>query len=327
MIDFDNFVYWAESRFDSVKQKGSEVCLNSIFTDDNKHKLWCNPSGGKKGIEGGVYHCWKTNKSGSLLNLVMLVDKCSFENAKQILNANVSVSFYELEEQIRNLVKKSTKETKENTLFLPQYTDPIDELPITSKYRQKAIAILAERKIPTDGLLVCYAGKYINRIVIPWYDFSGKLIYYNARSMDNELQRYKFPPKEIGIGKGDIVYFPREPNGKVYITEGEFDAMTLNLCGYSSCAIGGKFLTDKQMKIISPYPIVLSFDSDDAGKEALLNIGQQLTFNSFQNIRYIRPPKGIKDWNEMLVKYDNNTIKSYIAEHEKPFDYLTVSLR
>jgi len=60
-VDFDTFVDWAESRFGDIIVSYPEVKINSIFKDnDQDHKLWCNPDGGKDNIELGVYHCWKT---------------------------------------------------------------------------------------------------------------------------------------------------------------------------------------------------------------------------------------------------------------------------
>ena len=76
-IDFDTFVNWAENRFDKIQVKGKEVCLNSIFAEnDSKFHLWCNPYGGKHERTFGVFHCWKTDRKGSLVSLVMEVDKC-----------------------------------------------------------------------------------------------------------------------------------------------------------------------------------------------------------------------------------------------------------
>ena len=61
-IDFDKFVRWADSRFHDIVISGSEVRINSIFTDDAKHKMWCSPSGGKSGRDFGVFHCFNTDE-------------------------------------------------------------------------------------------------------------------------------------------------------------------------------------------------------------------------------------------------------------------------
>lgn len=85
-IDMQTFVDWATKRFNSVQVSGNEVRLNSFFaSNDSKHHLWCNPAGGKNNRPYGVYHCWKTDNKGSLVSLVMQVDKCGYKTALQTL--------------------------------------------------------------------------------------------------------------------------------------------------------------------------------------------------------------------------------------------------
>ena len=51
MIDFEKFLDWAESRFDNIVVSGDEVKVDSIFCEDHKQKMWCNPYGGKKAAD------------------------------------------------------------------------------------------------------------------------------------------------------------------------------------------------------------------------------------------------------------------------------------
>ena len=114
-INFDRFLHWAESRFDDVKVRGGEVLLNSIFCDDRKHHLWCNPAGGKTGFEGGVYHCWKSDRSGSLVKLVMEVDKCPYEEAAEILGASFNGTLDDLGRRVDEIFEKREEATEEET--------------------------------------------------------------------------------------------------------------------------------------------------------------------------------------------------------------------
>ena len=91
-IEFDAFLDWANKRFSNVLIKGTEIRLNSIFTEDKGHHLWCNPSGGKKSVKFGVYHCFKTDKKGTLVNLVMDVEKCDFYTALRVLRGSARVT-------------------------------------------------------------------------------------------------------------------------------------------------------------------------------------------------------------------------------------------
>src|SRR3990167_8124291 len=90
-VNFNAFRQWAESRFSDVIVKGKEIRINSIFEEDTGHHLWCNTEGGKKKRKNGVFHCFKTDRKGSLVTLVMEVDKCDYDEAITALKGQTSV--------------------------------------------------------------------------------------------------------------------------------------------------------------------------------------------------------------------------------------------
>jgi DNA primase len=325
-IDFDKFLKWAESRFDDVVTKGDEILLNSIFCEDRKHHLWCNPSGGKNKAENGVYHCWKSDQKGSLLGLVMLVDKCSHDQAAEILDTVSEGSLEDLEKRVQELFDSKTDEepkVKEG-LDIPPSCYLFEDLPSSNYLKKAASEYLQSRKINFDNLMICTSGRYKNRILIPYYDKNGKLIYYNGRYVGdsgNNL-RYLGPPKELGIGKSDVLYVQKWPNKneKIYITEGEFDAMSLYQCGFHSAALGGKVMSETQMRMISEYVPVLCLDADEAGGEAMPKIANLLFAKGFKEVFYVRPCKEYKDWNGLLVEKGDKILKGYVRSQEKQYN-------
>lgn len=328
-IDFDKFLNWAESRFDDVVVRGDEIKLNSIFCEDRKHHLWCNPSGGKKGSDQGVYHCWKTDNKGSLLGLVTLVDQCTYEEALETLDAVSDRSLLDLERRVQEIFEKAgdSKAIDEETvkgLDLPPDCYLFDELPSSHYLKRAAEEYLKSRKIPSDTLLICTRGRYKNRIVIPYRDRDGGIIYYNGRYIGDPGTnlRYLGPPKELGIGKGDVLYVPKwpRPGEKLYVTEGEFDAISLFHCGFQAAALGGKVLSDKQTGMINQYSIVLCLDADDSGGEALPKIANSLLQKGLHNISYVRPCKEYKDWNGMLVEKGDKILREYVRTQERPYN-------
>ena len=329
-IKFDSFLNWAESHFDSVIVKGDEIKLNSIFTEDYKNKMWCSPSGGRHKREGGVYHCWKTDSKGTLVSLVMKVDNCPYDEAIDTLGGDESLA--NLEEKIKDFFanKESNAEglsnnqpPKNTSLELPENTFLISSLPKNDINGINSKVYLNDRKIPHKELMVCTYGKYKNRIIIPYYDKEGKLIYFNSRSIERRPKiRYLGPPKEIGVGKGDVIFMSSWPDkeSRVYLTEGEFDALSLSACGLNGAACGGKYLTSKQVAILSDYKVSVCLDNDNAGLDALKTVGDNLVRGGLKDITFIRPPKGIKDWNSMLINYDKDILKAYILKNGKTFD-------
>lgn len=327
-IDFDKFLNWAESRFDDVIVKGEEILLNSIFCDDRKHHLWCNPSGGKTGNENGVYHCWKSDEKGSLLGLVTIVDKCTHEQAAEILNSTSSSGLADLERRVNELFEKKSEcepcETAQDGLMMPQDCYLFDDLPSSHRLKKEAEEYLRSRKIETGNLLICTSGRYRNRIVIPYYSREGRLIYYNGRYIGDPGTnlRYLGPPKELGIGKGDVLYVQRWPSDgeKIYITEGEFDAMSLFQCGFNSAALGGKAMSETQMNMINRSVPVICLDADDAGADALPKIAKQMMARGVTSIFYVRACKEFKDWNGMLVEKGEKILRHYVRANERQYN-------
>lgn len=327
-IDFDKFLNWAESRFDDVVVKGNEIKLNSVFCDDRKHHLWCNPSGGKSGNQNGVFHCWKTDQKGSLISLVMQVDKCSFEEALEILDTTSEGTLADLEKKVQELFENKQPTNALNVssqgLALPSDCFEFDDLPSSNYLKKEAQEYLNSRLINFENLFICTKGRYRNRILIPYYDANGNLIYYNGRYIGDAGSnlRYLGPPKELGIGKGDVIYVPRWPSKgeKLYIAEGEFDAISLFLCGFNAAALGGKAMTDKQIDMIKDYTPVLCLDADGAGTEALPKIATTLLRKGFSKIFYVRPSIEFKDWNGLLVAKGEKILRHYIKTQEKLYN-------
>ena len=332
-IDFDLFVEWAESRFNDVIVKGNEIKLNSIFCEDSKHHLWCNPSGGRNNVPYGVFHCWKTDTKGSLVSLVMEVDKCSFEQALETLEST-NHRLEDLEKQVHDILSKkqvvSFVEIENTKLKIPDHTYFFDDLPSSNNYKKKAEEYLNSRKISTNNLMICVGGEYRNRIIIPYYNKKGDLIYYNGRYVgDNTSLRYLGPPKELGIGKSDVLYVPKWfENGEIMLTEGEFDAITLFQCGMNSAAFGGKELSDAQILLLRPYEPTLCLDADIAGGNALINMGDLLLQKGFNNVSYVRAPKEHKDWNKMYELYGEKIVRAYIKQNKKHYNnFVSVELK
>lgn len=336
MISYDKFLNWAEKRFGDVKVSGNEIKINSIFCEDYKYHLWCNPSGGKEKMPHGVYRCFKTDRKGSLISLVMHVDKCSFDEALETLDG-IDLNLMSLMNKVDNLF--SVKEVKpvsfENMKF-PEGTYKITELNEDNLWRTDAELYLKNRKMPIDNFYICTKDTkrddgttlpYKNRIIIPYYDQNGSLIYWNGRLLyeSKTAPKYLGPHKDCGVGKSDVIYFPGYPlkKQKLYLTEGEIDSYSIYLSGLDSGGLGGKSIQEKQIELLRGYIPVLCFDADDkavdAGGDATITVGNMLKSKGFDIVYYVRPPKKFKDWNKMLVETSPKMVKLYILQNEKEY--------
>lgn len=327
---FENFKTWANDRFKGdILVHGSEIRVNSIFTDDNKYHLWCSPKGGKNNIKNGVYHCFKTDKKGSLLKLITIVDKCSREDAIEVLRGKKTIR--QLEKQLFEFFEKQdNQETKiknvENKIQIPEGCFLISYLPKNNFWRKLAEDYLDKRKISIEGLFICTKKPYKARILIPYYSREGKIIYWNARHIGKSSLKYVVPPKSVGIGKEDVLYFPHgiypKKDEEIYLCEGEFDALTLFSVGLNSCAAGGKNFNFKQANILKNYKLVICLDNDKAGIEGGCNTYKIMSqIMNPKNINFVLPYKKYKDYNEMLINESPNILKYYLLNNKKCFDF------
>ena len=313
MINRDAFLEFVEQHCTEVKAVNNEIKINSIFTEDEGLHLWCNP-------QKNAYHCFKTDKSGNLFDLVSQIGKCSYQEAVGLLTDD---------NYLRTLEAKldkffATKQEAKPPVIVPQLALPPATFPIaklTGAFRKAAEDYVKSRHLSIANLLFCISGKYKNRIIIPYYDRTGALVYWNGRDIGNGA-RYRGPDfKDVLVGKADVLFMESWPpaSSKVYLTEGEFDAMSLSQCHFYGCAIGGKVVSDKQVDLLRPYKVCICFDTDKSGAEALHNMGDKLIGNGIQEVSYVRPPANIKDWNKMLTGLGANLVGLYVASQEKPY--------
>lgn len=301
-VNYDKFLSWCQENFTNVKPSQQEIKIDSIFTEDKKQHLYCNP-------EKNAYHCWKSDKHGNLFHLVSLVSKCSYAEAVKLIGITNRDVLY------KNPIIK--QEVIVDDIKFPNGCFLIKDLQVDDRF----ITYLNNRKLPTHNLLACLSGDYNNRIIIPYYDKNDKLIFWNARCIDKKNPfRYLVPPKEVvSVGKEDVIYFPQVPefNSTIFLTEGEFDSLSIWTSGLCSGACGGKILNDKQLRFILNYNIVLAFDNDNPGREGVSVAGKVLLRNGFNNVTLLRPPVGYKDWNELLVKKNCEVLKNYLLTSKK----------
>jgi hypothetical protein len=341
MVDFDMFLEWAKDRFGESNLKirntshGVEICAHSYFArrqgiDDHKFHLWMSPSGGKsKHPEYGSYRCWLTDSMGSLVSLVAHLDHIEFDEAEELISGCASLRA--LEQKVADFFGTTEDEPVVAPILppegvpLPDYCFLIDGMSPGNRWKMRATNYLQDRKIPTDGLYVCTTDeKYGNRIIIPWRDQSGKITFWNGRTMSDHPKalRYAKPEKASQENTLFMTSWPR-PGTKVYIMEGEFDAISIALAGLVGCACGGKYLSDTQIELLRGYEHVLVFDADKSGLLALMDVGNALLERGFTKISFVRPPKAYKDWNKMLQAHSPEVIRQYIQKFEKPYTTLT----
>ncbi len=321
-VDYEIFSSWVANRFPEYQTSNGEIKINSLFIEDYKQHLWCNP---KK----NVFRCWKSDERGSLITLVMKVDNCDYASARTTLGLNNRVRNLdaEIEKFMNSIYPDIPEPPPPDTIKLPESTYLISNLSDFSPSKNIAINYLNSRKIPIEGMYFCNSGKYRDRIIIPYYGEKKNINYWNGRDITGKHNLKYWSPslKECGVGKEDVIYFYKIPPEKqtIVLTEGEFDAISLTLSGLWGAAVSGKEISNKQIQMIKNNKICLSFDNDKWWKQSLSKIGQRLLKEGFE-LTFVCPPVGYKDWNSLLVDKSPESIKKYVEKNQTVFDQWTL---
>jgi DNA primase len=290
----------------------SDFLITCPFHDDASPSLEIHK-------QKGMFYCFGCKEAGSFAKLLSEIESISLSEAKKILmTADNADSVLSDLSSILDTLDDEEEEIKYFSIssFHEKYK-PLHEC-------AAGIGYVRERNIP-DEIISAFdlrwsggEGKWRNRIIIPIYTESGKLLTYAGRTVKKDVK-----PKTRKI-KG------RSPRGALYglhelfikhklqkfpymlVVEGEFDAMYLQSFGlYAVSTMGTMGITGAQVHLLKRHSgvAVFSYDGDDAGRSA-----QE---KGMARLRKYMPTLGInlpdgRDPNELTVDMVNKIYRRYL---------------
>ena len=238
------------------------------FCHHHKPKLEVNFTENKEGHN--PWQCWVCGKRGKTIRSLF----------KQI---QVDASYFqELSKLVKNVSSEDIGEIKQNLLELPkEFKTFLNNQDITARH---ALFYLKKRNISKTDILkynigYCASGTYANMIVIPSYDYNGKLNYFTARSFEKDpYVKYRNP--EVSR---DIIAFELFVNWDlpIILCEGPFDALAIKR---NVIPLFGKNIQPSLMKKLvesKVQKIYIALDNDAMKQalgfcEQLLDIGKEV---------------------------------------------------
>ena len=165
-----------------------------------------------------------------------------------------------------------------------------------------------------------------NRIMFPIIDISGNVIGFGGRALGDKKPKYLNSTDSVIFKKSKNLYSLNyaKTTGKesIILCEGYMDVIGFNLAGITNCvATLGTALTDDQAKLLSRYTkrVIISYDSDDAGKNATKRAIPMLT-NAGLDVVILRLD-GAKDPDEYVHKFGAAKLKEAIEKSVGRIDY------
>jgi len=291
----------------------NEIHFNTPFDNDNKKRLYVN-------LNNSAWYDQKRQVGGKNF-ITFLAEYLETSKEKAFLEYRKK-TFLRLGEEVpkREMITEEDLERKD--LELPD--GKVFAFGEEEELEKEALKYLQDRKIKTDSLGYVLSGKFANRIIIPFYE-NEKLVYYIARSFDDNPFRYRNPSNAKA---GDFLYNYDKIKDELFIFEGVFDALSLE--EQVGTAMLSSVIKEKQVKKIyekSPSKIIFVTDNDKKITTRITILENLIkTFTMFQrykpnsvncNFYIYKIPEKYKDFNEMKV--DTNKSKINTDEYE-PFN-------
>lgn len=173
-----------------------------------------------------------------------------------------------------------------------------------------------------------YYDKFRNRVMFPIINTSGKVIGFGGRAIGDDKPKYlNSDESRIFLKKNNLygLNLSKQEIGKddyIILVEGYMDVIGLYQGGIRNVAASlGTALTENQAKLIKRYTkkVVLSYDSDNAGRNAALR-GIEVLSNEDCQVNVLHVTDG-KDPDEFIKKQGKNSYLELVKKALPAIDY------
>ena len=312
--------------------------------------------------EKQIYKCFSCGASGNIFTFVSEYENISFKEAldklaervgyklsktKSNTKPNVNEKYYEMYELALKFYKNNINASvaKEARNYLKNRSidsEIIKEFEIGYSLEKSTTLMelltkkgYSYRDMVDLGLAVDNHDMYIDRIMFPLYDPSGRVVGFSGRVYGDSKKNKYVNTKETPIfKKGHCLYnyhIAKEEcrkKGFVLVMEGFMDVIRASTIGIKNVvAVMGTALTTEQQILLKKlsFNVILCFDGDNAGHHATLSIG-----NDLEKIGII--PKVISlnnddDPDTYILKYGKESFESLIENAISFSDYKINTLK
>ncbi len=295
-----------------IEPKGKNYFALCPFHDDHNPSLSISR-------EKQIFNCFTCHTGGNVFNFVMEYENVSFPEAVKIVGNKVGIDLqYKTSTksmvssplfEVMDLAKKyylnkinTTKgvEAKKylNNRGIDNDTISLFEIGLASDEKDSLVTFLNKQNIENNilndlGLLTINGPEvydtFRNRIMVPIHNLEGNTVGFGGRTYNNDESAKYINTKETNIfKKGHILfnYHMAKSHVKKYksiiLVEGYFDVIKMSASGIDNVvALMGTAVTNDQIAALKKLrtTIILLLDSDQAGKNASITVGDLLTKN------------------------------------------------
>ena len=263
--------------------------------------------------EKQIYKCFSCGASGNVFTFVSEYENISFREALLLLSEkagyklenfktkeviNVNQKFYDIYElttkffqnNINSIHGKLAKEYLNNRKLDESVVKDFS-IGLSLDKSNSLIELLLKKgysikELVDIGLAVDNHDVFIDRIMFPLHDITGKIVGFSGRIYkDSNMNKYVNTKETEIFKKGQCLYnyhIAKEhvrQKGYLIIMEGFMDVIRVSTIGYKNVvALMGTALTNNHLSLIKKLSlnVILCFDGDKAGEKATMTVGEQL---------------------------------------------------
>lgn len=295
-----------------IEPKGKNYFALCPFHDDHNPSLSISR-------EKQIFNCFTCHTGGNVFNFVMEYENVSFPEAVKIVGNKVGIDLqYKTSTknmvssplfEVMDLAKKyylnkinTTKgvEAKKylNNRGINNDTISLFEIGLASDEKDSLVTFLNKQNIENNilndlGLLTINGPEvydtFRNRIMVPIHNLEGNTVGFGGRTYNNDESAKYINTKETNIFKKGHILFNYhmakshvKKHKNIILVEGYFDVIKMAASGIENVvALMGTAVTNDQIAALKKLrtTIILLLDSDQAGKDASITVGDLLTKN------------------------------------------------
>ena len=172
-----------------------------------------------------------------------------------------------------------------------------------------------------------------NRVIFPIYNINSQIVGFGGRIIEKNtnLPKYLNSPDSPIFKKGNELFGIKHQGenirkkGFAMLMEGYLDVLTAQKNGFENAVASlGTALTEEQAQLLKKYTdkILISYDNDEAGKNAIIKAGYVLKKYDF-DVKCLVIDGNEKDPDEFLRKNGKKAFIEVVKKSEEIFDFLT----
>ncbi len=342
----------------SLAKKGREMVGLCPFHDDHRPSMYVNST-------KQIFKCFACGAGGDVLKFVQMRENLTFPQAIERLAERVGIKL-KFTKNVKDKAQKSAeidpnKLAKVNAWAAEHFHKNL----MDEKKGKTTRDYIAKRKIPIESVikwqigmagsqnnlldaakthripvkLLAQAGlitgrapghsdKFVNRLMFPIADVTGRIIGFGGRTLDEKGPKYINSPTTVLFDKSNSLYGLQQARHRIVssatavLVEGYTDCIMAHTKGCKNVvATLGTSFTTGHARILRRYAkkIVLVFDSDTAGIEAA-NRALDVCLSQHINIKLASVPQH-KDPCDFLLEAGKEPFEKLVEEAEDVFRF------